>query len=209
MTENETKTLEQQAEALAEATRYCLPEFRALCIERFILGHAQYGDAWAGRDNVAEALQEAADLANYAAMALLNGEQPMPVAQAAVMHAFYAWRTLFTGKLPAGEIGREIAKAQRKAARQALSPEEPTERAEEPTTRDYEALARAGELTPDDVRDLRRSWGLTQKHVADLLGLCAETISDYERGRIPLGVTAQRTYLRAILARKRGGGDGR
>ena len=204
-----TETLEQQAEALAEATKYCSPEFRALCIERFILGHAQYGDAWNSRDNIAEALQEAADLANYAVMALLNGEGTLPVAQASAKHAECAYLTLKEGKLTHGQIGLAIAKAQRKAARQAHTPEEPTERAEEPTTRDYEALARAGELTPDDVRDLRRSWGLTQKHVADLLGRCAETISDYERGRMPLGVTAQRTYLRAILALKRGGGDGR
>jgi DNA-binding transcriptional regulator YiaG len=182
-------TLKEQLAALDAVTRYCSPEFRALCAMRYIGGHAEYGDAWTDRNNVDEASPEAADIANYATMALLHNEQPLPVVQAAAKHAECAYLTLKEGKLTHGQIGLAIAKAHRKAAKAA--------------PRDYEALALAGALTADDVKALRADWGLTQPQMGEALGvLKPDTVSAYENGRLRLSPAAQGRYLRAIQARK-------
>jgi len=201
-------SLDEQLKALDNVTRYCSEPFRALCRERFLAGHGQYGDAWAARDNVAEALLEAADGANYAAMAMLNGERTLPIVQAATMHAYYAWRTLHTGQLCMGEIGRAIAKALPKAD---MVPDEALALAVDMVHDEasalaadmapYEALALAGKLTKTSVVAFRRACGLTRAHMAEVLGLAHPvTVSAYEHGDLPLGPTAQTRYLQAIRA---------
>ena len=46
-------------------------------------------------------------------------------------------------------------------------------------------------MTPNPVRAFRRRWGLTQRHLAEALGCHRQTISDWERGKLPLSRQSQ------------------
>jgi hypothetical protein len=55
-----------------------LEHFDAFCArarERLIEGHARYGDAWRGRDSIAEFQDELTDALNYALFASLTAAQ--------------------------------------------------------------------------------------------------------------------------------------
>jgi hypothetical protein len=75
-------------------------EFRAECEARYEAGIEQFGDAYLHRDNLAESLQEASDLANYMALDVLkhideggDGEEDLSLALEAARHAYKAHET--------------------------------------------------------------------------------------------------------------------
>lgn len=66
--------LDAQLAALDEFCEYLPADMRALVRERFLMGYDQYGDAWADRDNLAEAAPEIADAVVYTFQATLTGQ---------------------------------------------------------------------------------------------------------------------------------------
>lgn len=67
-------TLQSQLAALEVFSRDLPADLRRLMRERYIMGYEQYGDAWMGRDNLAEGKPEIADTLVYLFLALLDGE---------------------------------------------------------------------------------------------------------------------------------------
>ena len=66
--------LADQLAALDVFTRQLPASMRAMVRERYIMGYEQYGDAWADRDNLAEALPEIADALVYVFQAVMAGQ---------------------------------------------------------------------------------------------------------------------------------------
>ena len=64
--------LAEQIELLRLFTADLPPSLRELVIERYRMGYMQYGDAWAGRDNLAEVPPELADALVYVFQAVMS-----------------------------------------------------------------------------------------------------------------------------------------